>query len=114
MNPTTDSAPIVTSTALPLAEDTRDDCSRYFAGSELLDEDITGTSFANACQFAAAMWAITLDDFQLWNPSLGNLTASVPECNMDAGLRYCAKLKFADAPPEAAVPSYGLEIRVSP
>lgn len=112
MDPTTDATPIVTSTAVPLAEATRDDCSRYFAGSELLDEDISGTSFANACQFAAAIWAVDLAELEMWNPALGNMTGA-GECNMVADLRYCAKLKFADAPPEAAVPDYELEIRVS-
>ncbi|KAI1180782.1 hypothetical protein F4777DRAFT_596051 [Nemania sp. FL0916] len=109
LDPTTSIPPIVTPVGSPLAPNTRGDCSRYFNGAQMLNEDITGTSFANACQFAAALWAVSLDDLMLWNPDLGNLTSG--ECNMDPELRYCGKNLFADPPPDPVSPDYDFEIR---
>ncbi|KAI0595745.1 carbohydrate-binding module family 50 protein [Biscogniauxia sp. FL1348] len=109
LDPVTDSAPIVTSTSLPVAAGTREDCSRYFDGAQMLSENISTTSYANACEFAAAVWAVSLDDLMLWNPDLGNLTNG--ECDMNSDVRYCAKLLFADPPPEAVGPDYGFDIR---
>ncbi|KAI0109000.1 hypothetical protein GGR51DRAFT_513994 [Nemania sp. FL0031] len=109
LDPLTTTAPIVTSTALPLAADTREDCARFFDGEQILDEDISTTSYKNACEFAAAVWAISLDDLAQWNPDLGNVTNG--ECNMVADVRYCGKLLYAD-PPEAQVgPDYEYDVR---
>ncbi|KAJ3561274.1 hypothetical protein NPX13_g9010 [Xylaria arbuscula] len=105
----TSGPPIVTSTALPLAANTREDCARYFSGEQILSENITGTSFANACEFAAALWVVSLDDLMLWNPDLGNLTGG--ECEMDSKLRYCGKNTFADPVPDPVGPDYEFEIR---
>ncbi|ORY64855.1 uncharacterized protein BCR38DRAFT_431162 [Pseudomassariella vexata] len=105
----TSSAPIYVSTELPLAVGTREDCARYFDGAQVLDEDISGTSYANACEFAAAVWAVSLDEFSRWNSALGNLTAG--ECDMAAELRYCAKLRYADALPSYEGVGYEFEIR---
>jgi hypothetical protein len=107
----TETAPIVTSTALPLASDTRGDCARYFDGAEILNENISGTSFANACEFAAAVWALSVDDLEMWNPGLGNVTNG--ECTMKKDVRYCAKLIFADPPPDPVVPDYDFDVRVN-
>ncbi|KAI1490116.1 hypothetical protein F5X96DRAFT_670015 [Biscogniauxia mediterranea] len=109
LDPVTDTAPIVTSTSLPLATGTRSDCSRYFDGAQMLSENISSTSYANACEFAAAVWAVSLDDFMLWNPDLGNLTNG--ECDMNSNVSYCAKLLFADPSPDAVGPDYGFDIR---
>ncbi|KAI2624041.1 hypothetical protein GGS21DRAFT_541259 [Xylaria nigripes] len=101
--------PIVVPSGLPLAPNTREDCARYFDGSQMLSQNITGTSFANACEFAAGVWAVSLDDLMLWNPDLGNLTSG--ECTMDPDLRYCGKYLFADPPPDPVGPDYDFEIR---
>ncbi|KAJ8123756.1 hypothetical protein ONZ43_g361 [Nemania bipapillata] len=102
-------APIVTSTALPLAADSREDCARFFDGQQILGEDISTTSYKNACEFAAAVWAISVDDLVQWNPDLGNVTNG--ECNMMPDVRYCGKLLYAD-PPEAQVgPDYEFDVR---
>ncbi|KAI0424844.1 hypothetical protein F5Y09DRAFT_353023 [Xylaria sp. FL1042] len=86
-------APIVTSTALPLAEDTH----------------ISTTSYKNACEFAAAVWGISVDDLAQWNPDLGNVTNG--ECDMMSDVRYCGKLLYADPPAAQTGPDYEFDVR---
>ncbi|KAI0203160.1 hypothetical protein F4808DRAFT_449427 [Astrocystis sublimbata] len=109
LDPVSTGAPIFSSTALPLAPETREDCARYFVGEMMLSENITGTSYGNACEFAAAVWVVDLEDLERWNPDLGNLTSG--ECKMDPKVRYCAKNVFADPPPDPVGPGYEFEIR---
>ncbi|KAI0443524.1 hypothetical protein F4803DRAFT_514520 [Xylaria telfairii] len=109
LNAVTNTAPIVTSTALPLAADTRGDCSLYFNGRDILSEDISTTSYQNACEFAAAVWAISLNDLVQWNPDLGNVTND--QCNMMSGVRYCGKLLYADPPAAQVGPDYQFDVR---
>lgn len=56
-----------TSTALPLATNTRGDCFMYFDGSEY-QEDLSGTDWNSPCELAAAVYNVRLEDLQTWNP----------------------------------------------
>ncbi|KAI0814080.1 hypothetical protein GGR55DRAFT_687075 [Xylaria sp. FL0064] len=102
-------APIMTSTSLPLAEDTRGDCSLYFNGQQILIENISTTSYQNACEFAAAVWGISVEDLTQWNPDLGNVTNG--ECNMMSDVRYCGKLLYADPLAEQSGQDYEFDVR---
>lgn len=56
-----------TSTALPLATDTRGDCFMYFEGDEY-QESLSGTNWNSPCELAAAVYNVRLEDLQTWNP----------------------------------------------
>lgn len=58
---------IKTSTALPLATDTRGDCFTYFDGDEY-QEGLSGTNWNSPCELAAAVFNVRLEDLQNWNP----------------------------------------------
>lgn len=68
-------------TSLPLAERTRDDCSKYFDGSLFADLDL-GTSgegiVLTPCTMAANVFLAEVAALGVWNPSLGD--ASLPNC----------------------------------
>jgi hypothetical protein len=97
---------------LPLAADTRTDCYRYFDGVDFQNSSaIEGTGWLNQCQRVAELYGVTLDDFTLWNPGLGNI--STAECKFDPEVRYCGKQYVGEKAPEPAGPNYELPIRVS-
>ena len=99
-----------TSTGLPLAVGTRDDCNSYFDGA-VFQTDISKTDWKSQCQLAAALYEVNLDDFGLWNPDVGDVTLG--SCSFKTGVQYCGKLYFGEKPPSAQVPLIELPVRVS-
>lgn len=61
-----------TSTALPLATDTRGDCFMYFDG-ESFQEDLSGTNWNSPCEIAAAVFNVQLEDLEMWNPGTSSI-----------------------------------------
>lgn len=58
--------PTRTSTSqLPLATGTRDDCFNYFDGSFF---NVNGTSRISTCQRASDVLLVSLEDLAVWNP----------------------------------------------
>lgn len=106
VSPSTTPTPI----GLPLATGTRDDCSSYFDGA-VFQTDISRTNWQSQCQFAAALNDVDLDDFGLWNPSVGNVMLT--SCSFKTGVQYCGKLYFGERPAPAQVPLIELPVRVS-
>jgi len=80
------SSAIATSTSLPLARGTRDDCSVNLNGT---DHQVDTSVFfgQSACEVITDVLGITLDDLGFWNPSL-NTTSS--DCALLAGYSYCS------------------------
>ncbi|GKT97447.1 lysM domain-containing protein [Colletotrichum tofieldiae] len=75
-------------TPLPLALESRQDCA-FFVDSDDVNVNLTGTYFRSQCEFLSALTGVTLEDLQIWNPSLGNTTSV--DCALEPGVRYCAK-----------------------
>jgi hypothetical protein len=103
-------------TSLPLADHTRDDCSKYFDGSHFasLDLDTDGGKFlVTPCTVAAEVFLADVEALGVWNPSLGNSTLS--NCTFDPNLRHCGQLYFnASGPDVGEGLTYELEVRVGP
>ncbi|KAK3390168.1 hypothetical protein B0H63DRAFT_519403 [Podospora didyma] len=106
----TTTRPIInTPIPLPLAAGTADDCVRYFNGSDFQDASvITGTRWANQCQYAAALFSVSNTDLALWNPSLPNITTS--SCVFSSTLQYCGR-RYDGNPPDDPV-NLGLEFPI--
>lgn len=81
-------SPTPTVTPLPLASGTRKDCYSYIDGDDF-QRNLTNMIIDSNCQLVANVWHVTLEDLEIWNPSLGN--ASDPACAFESGLRYCAQ-----------------------
>ncbi|ETS74812.1 hypothetical protein PFICI_13296 [Pestalotiopsis fici W106-1] len=75
-------------TPFPLATGSRKDCSQYSNGDEW-QQNLTSTYFTSHCALMAAVIGVTLEDLQVWNPSLGNVSDDA--CSFETGVRYCAK-----------------------
>ncbi|KAI1104498.1 carbohydrate-binding module family 50 protein [Jackrogersella minutella] len=73
-------------TPLPTATGTRDDCVHYFTGDDY-QVNVTGSTFANPCLLAVAVYNVDLDSFAAWNVGLGDVTS--PTCAFEAGVSYC-------------------------
>ncbi|GJC83778.1 lysM domain-containing protein ARB_00327 [Colletotrichum liriopes] len=56
-------------TPLPLALESRQDCA-FFVDSDDVNVNLTGTYFRSQCEFLSALTGVTLEDLQIWNPSL--------------------------------------------
>jgi len=95
--------------SLPLASNSRSDCSLYVAGSDF-QIDISTTLYGSVCEALAVGWGISLEELGYWNPSLNT---SLPSCHLDPAYRYCAV--WYDTTPSPAVTSEpaALPIRVS-
>lgn len=67
--PTIDyTTPTATTTALPLASGTRDDCWQYFNGSKYIGKAAGSSLFTSDCDFAAQVFSMSLEDLGVWNP----------------------------------------------
>ncbi|CAF9933065.1 MAG: hypothetical protein HETSPECPRED_008521 [Heterodermia speciosa] len=84
-----------TATPTPYADGTRTDCNNYFNG-DIFQGSIAGTNWNSKCELAANSYDVDLSDFGTWNTGLGNVTS--PGCSFTAGVQYCGKLYFGDAP----------------
>lgn len=62
------SSPTPTTTQIPIATGTREDCYQYLLGDNY-QKDMTGTSLLSNCRLAAAVYEVTLEDLEVWNPS---------------------------------------------
>ncbi|CAO2650794.1 Nn.00g020860.m01.CDS01 [Neocucurbitaria sp. VM-36] len=107
--PTSAASATPTSTRLPFATDTRDDCYRYFDGSQM-QMDISGTSFRHQCDLAAAVYEVTLEELLTWNPDLGNDTAAA-NCIFQPGVRYCGRFYVDSPPPPVEGPNFFFPLR---
>ena len=98
-------------TPLPLATRTRDDCNKYFDG-EIFQSNLTGSNWNSQCELAASTFGVDLGDFALWNPDIGNI--SLASCSFKSGVQYCGKLYFGSPPPDLETSdTTTLPIRVS-
>jgi len=52
---------------MPIATDTRDDCTYYFKG-DAYQQSLEGTLWKSSCDFAAAVLAVSFEDLYTWNP----------------------------------------------
>ncbi|KAL3423876.1 LysM domain-containing protein [Phlyctema vagabunda] len=87
-------SPTPTTTQLPIASDTRDDCNHYFRG-DFFQDSIDGTHWKSTCELAAAVMDVTIEDLQTWNPILGNTTDA---CAFATDVRYCGRYYAGDLP----------------
>ncbi|KAI5866007.1 LysM domain-containing protein [Durotheca rogersii] len=101
------SSPTPTTTPVPLASGTRDDCENYILG-DLYQQNLENSYLISNCHLAAEVMGVTLEDLETWNTDLGN--ASDPSCAFEAGLRYCGKYYEGDQP-DAADPVSQLPVR---
>ncbi|KAI9150011.1 LysM domain-containing protein [Paramyrothecium foliicola] len=85
-------------TPLPLASGTRHNCEQYSSGDDW-QQNLTSTYFTSHCAFMAAVVGVTLEDLQVWNPSLGNTSDST--CSFATGVRYCSKYFSGNRPVDA-------------
>ncbi|KAG9799438.1 Six-hairpin glycosidase, partial [Aureobasidium melanogenum] len=79
-----------TSSALPLANGTRQDCESYFDGT-IFQVDVS--FWDSICQLAAVSFDVDLNSFGTWNQGL-NVTS--PLCAFQSGVQYCARLYLGD------------------
>ncbi|KAJ3957715.1 hypothetical protein N0V92_005734 [Colletotrichum tropicale] len=91
------SSPTPTTTQIPIATGTREDCYQYLVGDNY-QKDMTGTSLLSNCRLAAAVYEVTLEDLEVWNPSLGNVSDTA--CAFQKGFRYCGQWYDALKPSE--------------
>lgn len=56
------------SSQVPMASGTRDGCANYLLGDQW-QWNVSGMDFLSNCQFVAEVQGVTVEDFQLWNPS---------------------------------------------
>ncbi|KAH6653368.1 hypothetical protein BKA67DRAFT_593299 [Truncatella angustata] len=80
-----------TTTQVPLVSGTRKDCYSYLVGDKW-QQDLKGTNLGSHYNLVASVWDVTLEDLQVWNPSLGN--TSDPSCTFASGVRYCAQYYY--------------------
>ena len=102
------SSPTQTTTSIPLASDTRDDCSFYFKGEDY-QQSLEGTHWKSTCEFVGAVLDVTIEDLSTWNPALSNVTEN---CSFESGVRYCGQYYEGSRPPKPD-PVSTLPIRVS-
>lgn len=98
-------------TKLPLSPGTRDDCYRYFDGSQM-QTNISGTFFRHQCDLAASVYDVTLEELLVWNPDLGS-NANTTSCSFRTGIRYCERSYIDHLPPPVAGPDFVFPLRVS-
>lgn len=55
-------------TQLPLATDTQNDCFQYFNGSSYIGKITSGSYYQSDCDLAAHVFMTSLDDLAVWNP----------------------------------------------
>jgi hypothetical protein len=81
----TSTTAIATSTSLPFAKGTREDCDVYLNGT---DSQIDTSVFfgESACEIIARIQGISVDDLGFWNPSL-DIKSS--DCALTPGYSYC-------------------------
>lgn len=88
--------PTPTTTSMPLASGSRDDCWRYFNGSHYQNDITDDSTFQSECDLAATVLGVTLEDLGTWNPSLGN--TSLSNCTFKPNTRYCGIYYFGEKP----------------
>ncbi|KAK2015703.1 LysM domain-containing protein [Colletotrichum eremochloae] len=92
-------SPTPTATQIPVATGSREDCLTYLKGEDW-QKDLSGTYLISNCDLVATVFGVTLQDLEVWNPSLGN--TSDPGCSFASGFRYCGKwYKGVQKPKEA-------------
>ncbi|KAJ4393375.1 hypothetical protein N0V93_002583 [Gnomoniopsis smithogilvyi] len=84
-----------TTTAMPLATDTRSDCWEYFNGTRYIGAAAVYSYPGSDCYMAVQVLEVTLEDLSVWNPSLGD--TSLSNCTFESGYQYCGKYYVEDA-----------------
>ncbi|KAI0141569.1 hypothetical protein GGR57DRAFT_404025 [Xylariaceae sp. FL1272] len=96
--PTATYVPYSTNKTTPYANNTRLDCTSYITAPFRVNvTSVNGTSVittSSSCSAAAAAYGVSLLDFLLWNPGLGNDTTS---CTLTPMRQYCAQITSARA-----------------
>lgn len=60
--------PTATTTAQPLATDTRSDCWQYFNGTRYIGKVTADSYLTSDCDLAAHVFDVSLEDLGVWNP----------------------------------------------